>query len=67
MTMVEAGFGVSILAELVLRHTNYHIVVHPADPPIKRTPAIGYKDRNSLPIAAKYFIEYITENFELLP
>ena len=67
MTMVEAGLGISILAELVLRRTNYHIVMLPVDPPIIRTIAIGFKDKNSLPIASKYFIEYLISNIEKLP
>lgn len=67
MTMVEAGLGISILAELVLRRTNYQIVTLPVDPPIIRTLAIGYKDKNSLPIASKYFIEYLTSNIDKLP
>lgn len=32
MTMVEAGLGVSILAELILHRTNYHILLHKTDP-----------------------------------
>lgn len=67
MTMVEAGLGVSILAELVLRRTNYNIVMKPANPPVKRTLAIGYKDKNSLPIASRYFIDYMRENADMLP
>lgn len=67
MTMVEAELGISILAELVLRRTNYNIVCRPIDPPIYRTLAIGYKDKNSLPIASKYFIEYLLANAERLP
>jgi len=67
MTMVEAGLGISILAELVLRRTNYNIVSLPVDPPVIRTLAIGYKDKNSLPIASKYFIEYLLSNIEKLP
>lgn len=67
MTMVEAGLGISILAELVLRRTNFHVVLLPVDPPIIRTIAIGYKDKNSLPIASKYFIEYLISNIEKLP
>lgn len=67
MTMVEAGLGVSILAKLVLRRTNYNIVMKPTNPPIKRTLAIGYKDKNSLPIASKYFIDYMIENADMLP
>ena len=67
MTMVEAGLGVSILAELMLRRTNFHIACLPIDPPIFRTLAIGYKDQDSIPIASKYFIEYLTENRDMLP
>lgn len=67
MTMVEAGLGVSILAELMLRRTNYDIVRLPVEPPIYRTLAIGYKDKGSLPIASKYFIEYLLANTEKLP
>lgn len=67
MTMVEAGLGISILAELMLRRTNYGIVCLPVNPPIYRKLAIGYKDKNSLPVASKYFIEYLMENIENLP
>ena len=67
MTMVEAGLGISILAELVLRRTNYNIVCIPIDPPVYRTIGVAYKDKNSLPIASKYFIEYLTANRERLP
>jgi len=67
MTMVEAGLGISILAELVLRRTNYNIVLLPIDPPITRTLAIGYKDKNSLTIASKYFIQYLISNIDMMP
>lgn len=67
MAMVEAGLGVSILAELVLLRHNYRIVTLPIDPPAFRTLAIGFKDKDSLPIAGKYFIEYLRENIERLP
>lgn len=67
MTMAEAGLGVSILAELMLRRTGYNIACIPVNPPIYRELAIGYKDKNSLPIASKYFIEYIKENINRLP
>lgn len=67
MTMVEAGLGISILAELVLHRTNYHISLHPIEPPIYRTLAIGYKDEESLPIASRRFIEHIKEHLSELP
>lgn len=67
MTMAETGLGISILAELMLRRNNYDIVCLPLDPPIYRTLAIGFKDKNSLPIAAKYFIKYLLDNKDKLP
>lgn len=67
MTMVEAGLGVSILAELVLHRTNYRIALRPTTPSISRTIAIGYKDRTYLPIAAKRFIECLLKHVSALP
>ena len=67
MTMVEAGLGVSILAELMLRRANYNIICLPIDPPVSRELAIGYKNKDSLPIASKYFIEYLLANADKLP
>ena len=67
MTMMEAGLGVSILAELVLRRTNYRITCLPIEPPITQTLAVVYKDKNSLPIASKYFIDYLMKHREELP
>ena len=67
MTMVEAGLGVSILAELMLRRTNYNISCLPIEPPVYRTLAVAYKDKDSLPIASKYFIDYLIEHKNELP
>lgn len=67
MTMVEAGLGVSILAELVLQRTHYRLALRPTVPAVKRTLAIGYRDKNSLSIASKYFIDFIVENIHKLP
>ena len=67
MTMVEAGLGVSILAELVLYRTHYRLALRPTVPPVNRTLAIGYRDKNSLPIASKYFIDFIVKNISRLP
>ena len=67
MTMVEAGLGVSILAELVLHRTNYRIRLCPTEPRISRTIAIGYKDKSSLPIACKRFIELLQSHLDELP
>lgn len=67
MTMVEAGLGVSILAELVLHRTNYKIKICATEPEISRTIAIGYKDKSGLPIACKRFIERLRSHLDELP
>lgn len=67
MTMVEAELGVSILAELMLRRTNFNIACVPIEPSISRSLAIAYKDKDSLPVASKYFIQYLQEHKNELP
>ncbi|MDE6363733.1 MAG: hypothetical protein K2L86_05635 [Lachnospiraceae bacterium] len=67
MTMVEAGLGISILAELALRRTHYKILLRKTEPPVYRTIAIGYKDTHNLPIASKRFIEYLQSHLSELP
>lgn len=67
LSMVEQGLGYSILAELVLLRTDYHIVSRPIVPPIVRTLALVMKDKNSLPIASRTFIQYLMERVEHLP
>lgn len=67
MTMVEAGLGVSILAELVLHRTNYRLALRPTIPPVTRTLAAGYRDKNSLPIASKHFIDFLVKHIDELP
>jgi DNA-binding transcriptional LysR family regulator len=59
MAMVEEGLGVSILADLILRRTNYKIKALPLDPPIFRTMAIGYLKKEALPAASRRFIELL--------
>lgn len=67
MSMIEQGLGYSILAELVLHRTDYHIVARSVVPPIIRTLALVMKDKNSLPIASKTFITYLQRNVDDLP
>ena len=67
MTMVEAGLGVSILAELILHRTNYRLALRITDPPITRTIAIGYKDKAGLTMAARRFIELLQSHAPELP
>lgn len=67
MTMAEAGLGVSVLAELVLRRTRYKLAVRPLFPAVTRTLAVGYKDKKSLPLASRYFIDFLLKQKNKLP
>lgn len=67
MTMVEAGLGVSILAELILHRTNCRLALRPTTPPVSRTVAIGYRDKRSLPIASKRFIDALIRHVDEFP
>lgn len=66
MTMVEAGLGISVLAELVLKRTSYQFVAKSTEPKIFRTISVGFKDEKSLPISSKYFIDFIFSNSDKL-
>lgn len=58
---------IMVEAELVLQRTNFNLVALPTEPDITRTLAVGYKDKYSLPIASKYFIDFIISNIHKLP
>lgn len=65
MSMVEKGLGVSILPKLVLSRYHQNIVAKPIKPMIVRTIALAYKNKNVLPIASRYFIDFILEKFKI--
>lgn len=67
LSMIESGLGVSILPELVLRKTNYKVSVLPIKPVLTRKIGLVMKDKHSLPIASKYFIDFLFENIAELP
>lgn len=66
LSMVEQGMGVSVLTELVLHKTNYDVVSLPIQPPIIRTLAVVTKDRRTLPLAARVFIDELMAQRETL-
>ena len=67
LSMVEAGLGVTILPELVLRKTSYHVAILPVQPIITRKIGLIAKDENSLPLASKYFIDFLFAHLDELP
>lgn len=63
MSMIEKGLGIAILPKLILHRLHYSIVTKEVSPPIFRTIALAYKDKNILPIASRYFIDFIIEQY----
>ena len=67
LSMVEHGLGVSILPELVLRKTNYQIAIRPIEPAVTRKLGFVAKNKNELPLASKYFIQFMMAHSGELP
>ncbi|MEH7332436.1 LysR family transcriptional regulator [Neobacillus drentensis] len=63
MSMIEQGLGISILPKLVLSRCPYQIVTKPISPAVVRTISLAYKDKRVLPIASRYFIDFIIEKY----
>jgi len=61
MAMVEQGLGLTILPKLVLNRCPYNIVTKTISPAFFRTISLAYKDKKVLPIASRYFIDFIIE------
>ena len=59
--MVESGLGVSVLTELVLRRTPYHVAVKPLDPPQFRDIGLAVRDRAAASPATARFLAHVVE------
>lgn len=63
MSMVEQGLGISILYSLVLKNFRGSYEMRPISVPVERTIALAYKNKKTLPVAARYFMDYILGQF----
>lgn len=63
MSMIENGLGISILPKLVLSRFPYAIVTKELSPPIVRTISLAFKNKKVLPIASRYFMDFIIEQY----
>lgn len=59
MSMVESGLGISILPELILKRTPYHIVAKELNVPAHREIVFALRDQKTASLAVKRFIEYL--------
>lgn len=67
LSMVEQGLGISILPELVLRKTNYQVAIRQLYPTVTRDLGLIARDKRELPIASKYFIDFLYSHIDDLP
>lgn len=64
MKMVQSGMGISILSKLMVQDAGYRIVSVSLEPPVYRVLSLGYKDKDSLPMASKRFISYLYDHLD---
>lgn len=64
ITMVEQELGVSILYKAVVQNLERSCAVRPIEPIVERTVAIACKNRKTLPVASRYFMDFIREYFQ---
>ncbi|MGM9891980.1 LysR family transcriptional regulator [Limosilactobacillus sp.] len=67
MTMVEAGLGISILANLVLLRMPFKFVRRPLAPRITREIGVAFLNRQELSLACQYFVDEIQAMKDRLP
>jgi DNA-binding transcriptional LysR family regulator len=60
MSMVENGLGISILPELILKRIPHKIVAKELETPAFRNIGIATRERKSLSLASKKFLEYLS-------
>lgn len=61
LSMVEHGFGITIMPELILRNFQFQFAVRPLDPPCFRTIGIASLPGNQISPLAGTFIRYLME------
>ncbi|MCI9627534.1 MAG: LysR family transcriptional regulator [Clostridia bacterium] len=59
MSMVEKGLGISILPKLILKRIPYKIVTKELNVPAYRNIGLAMRNKKTLSLAAKKFIEYL--------
>jgi DNA-binding transcriptional LysR family regulator len=64
MSMVENGLGISILAELILKRTQYHLITKETSPRFSRKIGIAIKNKKQASMAVRCFIDFVVENKE---
>ena len=64
MAMIEKNLGVGILADIILQRRGYDVATRPLRPSLKRNLGVVYKDRSFLPVASRFFLDHVVEQFD---
>jgi DNA-binding transcriptional LysR family regulator len=64
MAMVDHDLGMSVLPELLLKNTNYHLQTKELSPPTRRTICLAFKERQLLPPAARNFVQFVETRYQ---
>jgi DNA-binding transcriptional LysR family regulator len=64
ISMVENGLGISILAELILKRTQYNILSKETSPSFSRSIGIAIRNRKQASMAVRCFLDFIEKNKE---
>lgn len=59
MSMIEKGLGISMLHQLILRRTPYHLAVKELDVHVYRSICFAVRDKKASSLAVKKFSEYL--------
>ncbi len=59
MSLVERGVGISLLPELILKRTPYHIVIKELSVSTSRDIGFALRDKKTASLAVKRFMEYL--------
>lgn len=65
MSMVESGLGVSLLPELILQRTPYHLYTCPAEPAFYRRLGISWLRREESSVAVRRFVQELLRGMGL--
>ena len=64
MSMIRQGLGVSLLFRRVVRGFSEGVVIRELSSPLTRPVYLAWKNRETLPLAARRFADYILERVD---
>ena len=65
MSLVERGVGISLLPELILKRTPYHIVIKELSVSTSRDIGFAVRDKKTASLAVKRFMEYLRYRYNV--